>query len=378
MTCQEQEITRHVDTSGPKPVPELPKGVPPLNSLYFYLCGECNLACRHCWIAPEHKTRASATKVLPVHYARKAISEAIPLGLSWIKLTGGEPLLHPRFKEIVELAADLKLGIVVETNGTLIDEETAKLLAKAPGPAFVSVSVDGARQGTHDQLRGVAGSFDDALRGLDLLVHEGLHPQLICSLHRGNREEATDVVALARERGCGSVKFNRIHHAGRGDRFIESNGLATGDILELYRVTADAPAAEGFPVFFDIPMAFRPIRGLLNDAYGRCALHHILGILSDGTVSLCGIGTTVPELVFGHLDTATLSEIWLHNETLTSVRETVPDRLTGVCGRCIHRSFCLGNCVADNYHLKRRIDAPYSFCEAAEEEGLFPESRKRP
>ncbi len=31
---------------------DLPEGVPPLTSLYMYIAGSCNLACRHCWISP--------------------------------------------------------------------------------------------------------------------------------------------------------------------------------------------------------------------------------------------------------------------------------------------------------------------------------------
>lgn len=357
---------------------DLPDGVPPLRSLYLYLCAECNLACRHCWIAPEHRTRETAAEGLPVELVQKALTEATPLGLQSVKLTGGEPLLHRRFREIVGLAADRGLHLVLETNGTLMDRETATLLGRMGDRAFVSVSLDGARRETHDRLRGVAGSFDDALRGVELLREEGIRPQLICTLHRGNREEAVEVAAMARDLGCSSVKFNRVHHAGRGDRFLEEHGLSTEEILGLYRTVMESPAArDGLPVHFDVPMAFRPIRGLLNDPCSRCTLHNILGILSDGTVSLCGIGTTVKELVFGHLETQPLSEIWAQNDLLVSLRETVPDRLTGICGRCLHRGFCLGNCVADNYHVKKRIDAPYSFCEEAEQQGLFPESRIR-
>jgi MoaA/NifB/PqqE/SkfB family radical SAM enzyme len=51
--------------------------------------------------------------------------------------------------------------------------------------------------------------------------------------------------------------------------------------------------------------------------------------------------------------------------------------LRGVCGDCLHRNLCLGNCIANNYHSTGRLNAPYVFCERAEAMGVFPASRMR-
>ena len=56
-------------------------------------------------------------------------------------------------------------------------------------------------------------------------------------------------------------------------------------------------------------------------------------------------------------------------------RRSLPDDLEGVCGRCILRQRCLGNCVAENYHQARRLTAAYWFCQQAEQAGLFPTAR---
>ena len=68
---------------------------PPLSRIYFYLTEGCNLACRHCWLAPGFDPDGSRHAVLPVELFETAIREARPLGLARVKLTGGEPLLHP-------------------------------------------------------------------------------------------------------------------------------------------------------------------------------------------------------------------------------------------------------------------------------------------
>ena len=81
----------------------------PLNQLYFYLTEGCNLACRHCWLAPKLDAAGDRYPTLPVELFETAIREAKPLGLSAVKLTGGEPLLHPR---ITRSAGDRPAGRV--------------------------------------------------------------------------------------------------------------------------------------------------------------------------------------------------------------------------------------------------------------------------
>jgi MoaA/NifB/PqqE/SkfB family radical SAM enzyme len=136
--------------------PDADAAVPPLASIYCYLTEGCNLACRHCWLAPKHDPDGSRHAVLPVETFAKVIAEAIPLGLTTVKLTGGEPLLHPRFDEIVRIAADAKISVHVETNGMLCTPRKAAVIAAAPN-AFASVSIDGADAGVHDWIRGATG-----------------------------------------------------------------------------------------------------------------------------------------------------------------------------------------------------------------------------
>ncbi|PJA62762.1 MAG: SynChlorMet cassette radical SAM/SPASM protein ScmF, partial [Candidatus Portnoybacteria bacterium CG_4_9_14_3_um_filter_44_9] len=95
-----------------------------------------------------------------LEYVEKAIHDGKPLGLSSIKLTGGEPTLHPQFRELVTLIDEAGLDILIETNGTLIDNSMAQFLKSKSNVRFISVSLDGAIAETHDALRSVLGSFE--------------------------------------------------------------------------------------------------------------------------------------------------------------------------------------------------------------------------
>ena len=374
-TCDGQIASSQVVAQIPL---DLPEGVPPLTSLYIYAAGSCNLACRHCWIVPKFQPDGDGGPYIKLEYVEKAIREAKPLGLRSIKLTGGEPMMHPQFRELATLINDAGLDITVETNGTLVDAGLARFLKDAVRVCFISVSLDGIKPETHDALRGVPGSFERAVAGIKNLVEVGFHPQVICTLHRGNVSEMASVVAFAEQLGCGSVKFNHVQEAGRGEKFREDQGLDVAEIIQLYRrVEDELVPRSGIPIHFDIPFAFFPIRKLLNDSLGRCTVKNILGMLATGDLALCGIGTTIPELIYGHVETEDVHDVWCSSPGLMRLRQEIPLQLEGICGQCLYRDLCQGECVANNFHSAGKLNAPYYFCDHAEQLGLFPASRRK-
>jgi SynChlorMet cassette radical SAM/SPASM protein ScmF len=129
-------------------------------------------------------------------------------------------------------------------------------------------------------------------------------------------------------------------------------------------------------LFYGHPAAFRTLGRMFGrDGCGTCGIKGILGVLADGSYALCGIGETVPEMVFGHASTDRLSDVWVGRPVLREIREGMPRRLEGVCGECLMKGICLGNCIAQNYYRSSNLWAPFWFCEEARREGLFPEAR---
>ena len=138
------------------------------------------------------------------------------------------------------------------------------------------------------------------------------------------------LIALAESLGCGSLKFNHVQSIGRGTRMKADAGLDVEEILALYRkMERDMAPGCHIPLLFDIPLAFRPIRALLKGSLGRCGILGILGVLCGGELSLCGVGVTVPELIYGHLLSDDLAEVWCHAPGLAEFRRLVPTYLGG-------------------------------------------------
>jgi SynChlorMet cassette radical SAM/SPASM protein ScmF len=352
-------------------------GMHTLNTLYFYLAEGCNLACRHCWLAPKFDTTGRQYPTLAVDLLETAIREARPLGLSSVKLTGGEPLLHPRIARILEIVRREELALVIETNGLLCTPEIAAEIAKSP-QRFVSVSIDGADAATHEWVRGVPGSFEAARQAVNNLVAAGIRPQIIFSVMRSNAAQVDVVVRMAEKLGAASVKFNIVQPTARGKILHEDQ--ETLDIAELIKlgrhVEKELAPVTALKLFFHYPHAFRPLNRIASgDGYSACSIFGIIGVLAGGQYALCGIGSQVPDLVFGEVGKDRLEEIWRGNAVLNTLRDGLLERLEGVCGRCLMKGRCLGSCIAQNYYSTGSLWAPNWFCEQAEEAGLFPASR---
>jgi SynChlorMet cassette radical SAM/SPASM protein ScmF len=348
-----------------------------LNLIYFYLTAGCNLACRHCWLAPGFDVDGSRYPVLPIELFEAAIREAKPLGLSGVKLTGGEPLLHPQIIQLLEIVRREELRLTIETNGMLCTPAIAQEIAKSPD-RFVSVSIDGADAEIHEWIRGVPGCFEKAKQAVRSLAEADTPPQIIMSIMRGNADQVEAVVRLAEELGASSVKFNIVQPTARGERLHEKDGaLSVAELIQLGRhVEMDLASPTRLQLFFDYPLAFRSLSSMARgDGCDVCGILGILGVIPTGHYALCGIGEHIPGLVFGQVGAANLEEVWMEGEVLQELREGMPGRLGGVCTRCLMRHRCLGSCIAQNYYDAGTLWAPFWFCQQAEDAGLFPASR---
>jgi SynChlorMet cassette radical SAM/SPASM protein ScmF len=351
----------------------------PLNQIYFYLTEGCNLRCRHCWIAPKYQGENNSYPSLDLDLFKSIIEQAKPLGLTGVKLTGGEPLLHPQIHELLEFVRSEEIRLTVETNGVLCTPELAEKIAACKDP-FVSVSLDGAEAETHEWVRGVTGCFDETMNGIRNLVDAGLRPQMIMTIMRYNKEQMEQMVRVAESLGAGSVKFNILQPTARGEKMhFSGEALDIEELVDLGKwVENTLSAATDLNLYYDHPMAFRPLGKMFGnngDGWGTCGILSILGVLADGSYALCGIGETVSDLVFGHASKDILEHVWTNTSVLQEIREELPQKLEGICGHCLMKEICLGSCLAQNYYRSKNLWEPFWYCAEASSKKLFPTSR---
>jgi radical SAM protein with 4Fe4S-binding SPASM domain len=194
------------------------------NSVTLMITAGCNLSCLHCW--PESGPNEAVCPV-PSDNLKRLIGEFVVLGAESICVTGGEPLTHPDWLDILTFSckqAGLK-SVCLQTNGTLLTEIEADTLSSIKFEGLtIQVSLDGARPLTHDRVRG-HGSFERAFMGLKLLAEAGLGQKTVVAFTEmeHNFSELPDLLKLLEELGIGRLVSGTIVRGGRACR---TNALA--------------------------------------------------------------------------------------------------------------------------------------------------------
>lgn len=358
-------------SAGPKPAPTYELG-----QIYFYATKDCNARCYHCYqptntVASE--TRAPQSSQISKEAFLSLIERAIPLGLKSVKITGGEPLLRADLIDIIGAIRHLGLHVSIETNGSLMDERMADQLAD--NNVEVSMSLDAGSAAKHDALRRLPGCFDRVIRALRMLAERKSDPKVIMAVSKRNLGEVEDVVRVATANGCRLVKLNPVNTLGLAKQLGRTRILLT--VSEIMALNDDRRRLEskyGAFLFLEGPPAFASIHEIVNGHVGICPFTGILGVLSDGSLSFCGVGNSCPELVFGKVDAPgfNLEKVWKEAGALTEVRRQLTHKLDGVCGKCVLESFCKGSCRALAYCDSGSFVGAHPWCQQAFIDEVFP------
>jgi SynChlorMet cassette radical SAM/SPASM protein ScmF len=354
----------------------------PLHSIYFYPTESCNLRCIHCWIRPQYAPDQTAfdkqnRKNVSVGTMERVVREALPLGLSHIKVTGGEPFLNPRLLDYLDAFSKQGLSFSIETNGTLITEEVAKRLRTYP-IRQISVSLDGSTPAVHEKIRGEKGCYQKTLMGIAWLVENDLTPQLIFCLQEGNALDLENTIRMAGDLGIRSFEINPLALFGpEGSNKAVCRGPSLEDLLDLEK-RVEGEFSERYPemdIDLYLPPAVKGIKELSRHSLCGCQIHHICGILSNGDVSICGIGRRKKNLVMGNVHEKSIALIWRDGAVFQEIRKRIPFGLEGVCGRCLFKYHCLGFCRADVLSNDQSLVDSFQICDELFQKGLFPSSR---
>ena len=177
--------------------------IPPF--LIASITSKCNLHCAGCYSRCNDATNdKEPTCQLSVEQWEKIFDEARSLGISFILLAGGEPLLR---RDVIEAAGKYKdILFPVFTNGTFLDERYLKLFDKCRNLVPV-MSIEGEREQT-DSRRG-KGVYDKLISNMDMLRKKKLIFGVSVTVTTENIQDVCSdkFLKTLSERGCKVVIF---------------------------------------------------------------------------------------------------------------------------------------------------------------------------
>ena len=243
----------------------------PLRNLRISVTDRCNLRCRYCMPEAEY-VWLPRSSILAFEEIDRLVGIFAGLGVSKVRLTGGEPLLRHDLSTLVSLLSrrDAVRDLALTTNGVLLAREAEAL--RAAGLRRVTISLDTLRP---DRMQEFARSrrHADVLAGIDAANAAGFAPvKLNTVVIRGyNDDEVVDLLEFARARGA-EPRFIEYMDVGGATGWSMDQVVSQREILDL------------------ITRRFGPVEPLVQDAWAPAERFR----LCDGTVFGVIASTTAP------------------------------------------------------------------------------------
>jgi radical SAM protein with 4Fe4S-binding SPASM domain len=341
----------------------------------------CNLKCIHCYSDSDAREYPGE---LSFEQCQGVVDDLAQYGVPAVLLSGGEPLIHPRFFDLAGYARGKGLRLTLSTNGTLIDRDAAQRL-KDIGFSYVGISLDGIGA-THDHFRGKPGAFDKTVTAFRHCKAVGQKVGLRLTLSSHNIADLDRILDFIEAEDIDRVCFYHLVYSGRGSNIVDvthaQSRLAVDKILD----RTAAWAARGKPrevLTVDQPAdgAYLYLRLLREQSPRAGEVLELLkwnggGANSSGT----GIGNIDTQgnvhpdqfwqtLTLGNVKQRPFSEIWRdqNNPTLAALRDR-NGRLEGKCAGCRFLGICGGGFRVRAVQVHDNIWASDPACYLSEQE----------
>jgi len=142
--------------------------------LTFELVEKCNLLCSHCY----NRSHAENSLIMEWRKLPPLLEKLKNNGLEIVQFTGGEPMLHPDFNEILAFSCHTFNSVFILTNGTLITVDFIQKFKKYTDKIKFSISLDNYKPEIHEKVRHSKGCFDLTTTGIKKLRNENFYVRI--------------------------------------------------------------------------------------------------------------------------------------------------------------------------------------------------------
>lgn len=304
------------------------------------LTPRCTQDCRYCYNVWKQRPELAATTLDAAGWCALIAKLQAETGCTRVTFSGGEPLLHPGFREILAFCGQRGLESILISNGGLLDDETLAFCL-AQGVRMFELTLLGRDAATHDALTRTPGSWERALQAMARLYKAGAAWCGVFVATRENIQQARETLEMVIALGATATMFNRFNPGGEGAQHLDL--MPTVAQVQAALAEVDALAA----TYGLLASASIPIMPCLIDTapymhtyFGFCAAgrenaYPALG--PDGRVRPCNHSATV----LGDFRAQSMAEL-LAAPALQAFTSAAPE----ICKPCPGLETCRAGCRA--------------------------------
>ncbi len=349
-----QNKTNVIDTEDSYITPEKKSKMLIPYALLCELTHRCPLSCPYCSnpVQLEMKSNEVSTEVW-----KKALTEAVKLGILQAHFSGGEPTARKDLEELISHAANEGLYTNLITSGVLVNEDRLKKLYDS-GLDHVQISIQDTDPENSEKIAGFKG-HNKKIEVCKLVRKVGLPLTINSVMHRQNLHNLKSMIELAVELDAERLEVAQVQYYGwalkNQTAFLptrEQLDNAT-KIVEEARVKYKGVLA----IDYVVPDYYAKKPKSCMGGWGR----QFLNITPAGKVLPCHAAESLTFLDFDNIKDKPLSWIWEHSKSFNRFRGT--DWMPEPCRSCDRREIDWGGCRCQAFALTGNSDAADPACE---------------
>lgn len=328
----------------------------------WMITGKCNFNCLHCFNAADN---AGLQSQFSLEEAERLIEEARICGINGFTITGGEPMLHPDFMQIIKSIYTHGMYVYeLNTNGHFLTQNILDQMKEIGCNPLMKISFDGI--GHHDWLRNRKGAEQEALAAIKLCIDNGFAVKAQTNVHRLNLESMLPTAQLLDSMGVKEMRIIRTTEAPRWqknagdsclsleeyfDRMLEFCGKYINSPckmeIDIWQFLHIYPSARKY-----LPRAIQCGNGEYRDTLPVCKGNRgMVAIGANGNLYPCHQMSGYYEQhgdKLGNVKTDGLQKLLQESKYLSEVCTTVKTlkEQNAQCGDCKWFSYCCGGCRA--------------------------------
>lgn len=326
------------------------------------ITGKCNLNCLHCFNA---KDNAPLNTELLYEQILNILDQAKDIGVHAFTITGGEPLVHHHFLDIVKAIYQRNMMVFeLNTNGLLLNQNILDTFKELGCYPLIKISFDGV--GYHNIIRQHPKAEDLTIKAIKLCIKNGFRVKAQVQVNRKNVDLMMDTAKLLNELGVVEMRIIRTTEAPRWEKNSPQSTLAIEEYYERMLEFAKEYTASGMHMVVDIWQFLR--------LYPKSKTYSLVPISCSkdefnlripmckgnrGMIAVSSSGEVVPCLQMsgyflehgislGNIFKTPLKELVTSSEYLNLAMATVFKQIieNDKCGNCKYYKACTGGCPA--------------------------------
>lgn len=328
-----------------------------VESIYIEITNKCNFNCVYCY----NDSNYTKNEEISFQVIKKIVEFCTQSGVKTLEISGGEPLIHSYFNEILEYIYEKGLRVRLISNGSLFSKHIEILQRYNP---MIQTTLDGYTSELNDFQRGDK-SFNLIINGIKSLLESKYSGKLVsrCNLSKNNYLYISEYVDYLYNLGVRNIMFEVLNHMGRAminNDIILKKNKETNQYFELQKKLEELN--ELYPDM-ELIGIYDPISTCgYFDVYNQKKTDVSLRVDVYGNLYPCQFIDT-KKYILGNLYTTSVEEIISVNKFEEFINEVGNRKeIIEMCQYCVISNYCNGGCPARALMFNEDMNFSDGYC----------------